>query len=402
MGKRFAWCHDGESKNGEFSLEANDFTGGDFKKWSLQRWKVIGEHEIVVDDGNDGNKHHLVFNCEHTGFFVAGSRQRGYMEDQNFQSPSGAGAPTSADTPDCKLYDSSGRFPVWIWWDFPNSAPATFQLNMRTWRKHIPEDKFDLHLLNPSNIRKFLPGLPEGFFKLYHAAKSDFLRAGLLAAHGGVYLDGDMLIMHDLDVIVKDLLDGKVDVMPYEGPGDHCPTSYTTNFMAGSKGNRLSSEWINITVRQMMQRCKLDESQNHREPVKVCCYQQNWCLRTECHVAWGDISHPPSLNSLPKGSVRIGCIPYSAGLSYTMSGEELFWKFVREPSDKKKHCWPAGDSDLICSRPVGPLPGFFNHHGHHLYNMLNGFAMEKKTGEDILSSDLVVGELYRRSLGLPT
>ena len=27
--------------------------------------------------------------------------------------------------------------------------------------------------------------------------------------HGGVYLDGDMLLSHDLDVIVADLLDGK-------------------------------------------------------------------------------------------------------------------------------------------------------------------------------------------------
>merc|ERR1719436_1953972 len=105
-------------------------------------------------------------------------------------------------------------------------------MNLRTWHRRIPTDKFVLFLVNQSNIQEFLPGLPKSFFNLYNAAKSDFLRASLLAAHGGVYLDGDMLLVHDLDVIVADMLSGKADFLPYEGPGDHCPRSYTTNFMA--------------------------------------------------------------------------------------------------------------------------------------------------------------------------
>merc|ERR550532_3901310 len=100
-----------------------------------------------------------------------------------------------------------------------------FRLNLRTWRKHLPKDKFALHLLDPSNIRRYLPGVPQAFFHLYHAAKSDFLRAALIAEHGGVYIDGDMMLSHDLDKVVGPLLRGEVDFLPYEGPGDKCPRS---------------------------------------------------------------------------------------------------------------------------------------------------------------------------------
>lgn len=407
MDKRFAWCHDGHNKNGEFILEAGKSVGGDFKRWNLRRWSARGPYEVAIDNGEGGNVHRLIFNCERTGFFVAHSVQRGYVEGRGFQSPDSAGAPSSATAPDCSVYDSGGvgaRTPVWVWWDFPRGVPPYFRMNLRTWRRRIPEDRFDLQLLNSSNIRRFLPGAPEGFFRLYPAAKSDFLRAGLLAVHGGVYLDGDMLLSHDLEEIVKDVLDGKVDFLPYEGPGDKCPESYTTNFMAAAKGNRLSSAWINATLTGMVQQCDLDESQNHREPVKVCCYQKDWCPRRECHVAWGDISRPPPVRTFPKDSIRIDCIPFRKGLAYTMSGEELYWTLSKEPTSKKRHCWPTGASDLTCSPPVGPLYGYFERHGHHLYNMLHGAEMgdgsDRRTDGDILKSNTVVAELYRRTLGI--
>jgi len=285
-------------------------------------------------------------------------------------------------------------------WDFPHELPPAFRMNLRTWKRHISKDKFELQLVNQSNIRRYLPGVPDSYFHLYHAAKADFMRAGLLAVHGGVYLDGDILLSVDLDVIVRQILDGTADVLPYEGPGDHCPKSYTTNFMAGVAGNRLSSQWINTTLRKMRQRCKLDESQNHREPVKVCCFQKSWCLRRECHVAWGDISHPPALEDMPKDSVRLNCVPFKNGFSTTLAGDELFWKFTDAPTNKKEHCWPVGDADLGCAAPVGKLSNFFEKQGHHLYNMLKGFALEKMTDEQILAGDMVVSELYRRSLGI--
>lgn len=405
--RSLAWCHDGNGKNGAFQLLKDGRTGGDFPNWGLKRWRPKGIHTVTVDNGEGDNVHTLTFNCEHTAFKVKSGAQRGYVEGLGFESAESAGAPSNDEDAVCeakrelaKWSPTPGKFPVWIMWDFQHGVPSGFRMNLRTWRRHIPQEKFDLQLVNQSNIKRYLPGIPESYFRLYPAAKADFMRASLLAVHGGVYLDGDILLSVDLDTIIKDVLEGKVDVMPYEGPGDHCPRSYTTNFMAGVRGNRLSSEWINTTMRKMRQRCKLDESQNHREPVPVCCHQSSWCLRKECHVKWGDISHPPALEQLPEGSVRLSCVPFKNGFSTTLAGDELFWKLADGPTDQRDNCWPDGGTGIKCTSPVGHLPNFFEKQGHHLYNMLKGFSLEKMSDEEILASNMVVGELYRRSLGL--
>jgi len=393
-GQRFVWCHDGRSGNGQFVLKADGSTGGDFQKWDLHRWKVVGDRQVSVTKLDGSNEHRLVFNCELTGFAVVGRRQRGFLDGQGFRSPDGARAPHSAEESlscNTTVYKPS-RIPVWVWWDWKDKIPTMFRLNLRTWEQHIPKDKFELHLLSPSTIHRFLPGIPEAFFRLYHAAKSDFLRAALIAVHGGVYLDGDMLLSHDLSLAVADLLEDKVDVLPYEGPGDHCPGSYTTNFMAGKKGNALSKQWIEITLHQMVQTCSLPESENHREPVKVCCYQKDWCPRNECHVAWGDISHPPT----DVKDARLGCIKFNRGFSSTMTGQELFWTFAKEKG--RARCWldPQAPADLVCDKAY--LKDFWLRNGHHLYNMLNGYQVGSKSEEAVLAGDTVVAELYRRSL----
>lgn len=159
----------------------------------------------------------------------------------------------------------------------------------------------------------------------------------------------------------------------------------------------------------MVHKCSLPEKENHREPVKVCCYNKDCAPRGECHVAWGDISHPPTLKELPPNSVKLGCIPNKEGLSATMTGSELFWKFGNGPVEKTTgdfHCWRAGatNSDLECRREGKKeyLGNFWNRHGHHLYNMLQGGKLDDagKTEEAILASKLVVGELYRIGFGL--
>jgi len=59
---------------------------------------------------------------------------------------------------------------------------------------------------------------------------------------------------------------------------------------------------------------------------------------------------------------------------------------------------PLPSTGLDCSAPVGKLSNFFEKQGHHLYNMLKGFALEKMSDEEILNGDMVVSELYRRAL----
>ncbi|CAD7960176.1 unnamed protein product [Amoebophrya sp. A25] len=78
------------------------------------------------------------------------------------------------------------------------------RLNIETWKKHLTvadaksgriyvEPK--IHLLNDRNMRKFIPDLPEEYFRLpYSAAKSDAMRYAVLYWLGGIYMDTDILL----------------------------------------------------------------------------------------------------------------------------------------------------------------------------------------------------------------
>lgn len=60
-------------------------------------------------------------------------------------------------------------------------------LNIKSWAKHNPHMK--IVLLNDSNVKEYIPDMPEEFFKMpYQAAKSDVIRAGSIYHHGGLYV----------------------------------------------------------------------------------------------------------------------------------------------------------------------------------------------------------------------
>merc|ERR1712083_1172962 len=101
-----------------------------------------------------------------------------------------------------------------------------------------------------------------------------------------------------------------------------------------------------------------------------------------------------TLKELPSNSVRLDCIPNKEGLSATMTGSELFYKFgeKRVDSESDWHCWRMGpsNSDMECRKASKKdyLTNFFNRHGHHLYNMLQGGKLDAagSTEEQILAS----------------
>merc|ERR1719471_1195061 len=86
---------------------------------------------------------------------------RGQVVDlQRLAKVSHAGAASIGDG-----WDGVGKVPVWVWWDFQSGVPTAMRLNVRTWMAHMNPDKFELRLVNKSNIKTYVPDLPDAFFR---------------------------------------------------------------------------------------------------------------------------------------------------------------------------------------------------------------------------------------------
>lgn len=335
--------------------------------------------------------------------------------------------------------------PVWIWWEWTEALPTGYRMNLESWRKHAPSDKFQLHFLNQSNIHEYMPDMPKWFFKLYRVAQSDFVRSSLIANHGGVYFDGDFVLMQDLAVTLKPLLDGKVDTLTYlsgaKASKDHkpqalpdvdvnevqkCPNRFSTNFFAGRKGNALSVEWVKNVTARMGDRCKyFDKVWDEEKTNGVCCFHPDGTERKECHIPFGAIGDASAFranetlyreHSAAALDLRQGCINHEHGFAPTMTGQ-MYWRpLVAEPIDMVKMnqtkperytelkdktqelCWLEGETSLNCTAS-GAFPGFFARHGLHLFGCINGWALKQyKTNEELLTSGTVGAEIFRVAL----
>jgi len=95
VGKRFAWCHDGQERTGLISFESGGKTGEMAPAWTLSRWRVTGPFEVTMEAADGSNQHVLHFNEQLTGFYCEHSGQRGFVQGEGFYSADDAGAPSS-------------------------------------------------------------------------------------------------------------------------------------------------------------------------------------------------------------------------------------------------------------------------------------------------------------------
>ncbi|CAK0892657.1 unnamed protein product [Prorocentrum cordatum] len=321
------------------------------------------------------------------------------------------------------------RMHVWVMWDFPNGVPTTYRLNVRSWLRHANAEQFDLHLVNSTSIRDWLPDLPVEYDMLYQQAKSDFLRAAMLATYGGVYMDGDMILNEDLEIVFKELLSGEAEVMPYLFGAQACRKSFSTNFIAGSKGNRLSSGWYRRVLEKLNSTCRDwmkpgDNGASDGKNSYGCCYNPDGTRRKKCYISFGGIGDDSAHEVMrePGGQeVRVSCIPQDRGMAAEKNGcaGELLWKRllpgppagfalgegkrrpwgdVPKPDKKWEACWPGLGSDLECTQS-GIYRGFFGRVGYHLFNNINSDLLRGfETEEALLQSESVVAEIYRRAV----
>ncbi len=91
----------------------------------------------------------------------------------------------------------SNPFYVWVWLEYAQDVPRRMRLNFAALRRHVPAEA-TVVVLNASTVARWVV-LPPEFSRLRHkVAASDVARVALLATHGGLYLDADVLVAEPL------------------------------------------------------------------------------------------------------------------------------------------------------------------------------------------------------------
>ena len=172
---------------------------------------------------------------------------------------------------------AGGRLPVWVWYDYNASGPPRYvQLNLQALCRHTPASHFVVHFVNRTNVAQHVPDLPEAFWRLpTHVAFSDAARLGLLAHHGGLYLDTDFLVMRSLLPIV-DLLQ-RVQVVGYPVSPPHgnalssaaCAASghLSANFLASRANTTMFRRAWDLFRKLLPRQC----SRARARKVYICC-----------------------------------------------------------------------------------------------------------------------------------
>jgi len=343
---------------------------------------------------------------------------------------------------------------IYTYWEYDddNLRPWT-KLNVQSWLKHAPPGT-ELVLVNESNFHDLIPDAPEELFKLpYAACKSDVVRAAVLYHHGGLYLDTDFMVMKPLGTVFAKLEEGW-DVVAYgdsrDGHTGKCKAnSFTSNFMAARKGNVVSGTWWENIKLKLSRTCDFGEYNQE----KVCCHEAFAERQPEqCHIPWGHLEwlkNPASdpdvhrwnakPNPSPNGEsgpgvdailaavergnakskqlppdARIFCFEGREGFAPHQNGE-IFWQKwdsnARATStdaarmdeyDVRFQCHEEDNGDLNCSKgnwgdSKAVFRNFFGRTAYHLF--FSTGARQKDTPEEALSSDWLLAEFLRRSLG---
>merc|ERR1719191_1328206 len=260
------------------------------------------------------------------------------------------------------------KTPVWVLYSFTEqNKNSLIELNVKALRQHMG-NKFELHLVNETNERQLVPDLPEEYFRLPDfGARSDAMRAALLANHGGIYLDGDVLIMQDLSVFGQRLANN--DVVAYTTEGQDCSKGhFSSNAMGSRKNNKMFIGWWNMVKTALKQKCEFVEKDDLKNG--VCCYDPAGKSR-RCHVNWGGLGETlghaelkkllaePSDKKTPnKNNFKISCLQEKSymGLAPDPQGKILWRKLTAPPrqgenqkcSGNECPCWepprkPLGD-----------------------------------------------------------
>ena len=136
---------------------------------------------------------------------------------------------------------------IWIYWENinRNNNPTYIKLCFDTMKKHLGT-KYNLIFLNEKTVKNYLPDLRGDFNNLKVAQKVDYYRIALLYKYGGIWIDADIIVMRDFDMIFQKLDEG-YDYVGFGCTGYECTYGYfrPSNWVMGArKGSILMAKCL--------------------------------------------------------------------------------------------------------------------------------------------------------------
>lgn len=308
-------------------------------------------------------------------------------------------------------------------------------------------------MLNTSTLPLHVPLPPEYDRMPDQARASDIARLALLATHGGIYIDADVLVAAPLIKVVE-LLE-KHEHITYLSPGQSCRAGvFSSNFIASQPNTTLwRLAWLRLQ-QQLRRSCTGRRPQTK----EICCYTHAHAPLSPCHTPWALtdlIVHPVATELAHKEGLSMHCLDDTLSLTPMcfaspahFSGTEaacinylhihtaplghtpLASSWPRQRLQKRGDGWNCGEcfhtlprrrrggerkpnATIMCFRRKGDhlecrnqrnkrarAEHYFSRLAYHLFGSVNGATFAKF--DQIESSPLAVAALYRRALSLPS
>lgn len=157
---------------------------------------------------------------------------------------------SSAGAPEVPPPGSPPVTNVWMYWeDVPGSSCPDYLLLCRQTIEHHLGPAMDLHLLDRSSVRSWLPDLNEEVWERLPAPvqRSDYARTRLIHRHGGLWIDADCIVLRPLGAVTAYLAEH--DLVSW---GDDLQGRFFNNLFAARPGAPLLAEWIELQDRVLL------------------------------------------------------------------------------------------------------------------------------------------------------
>lgn len=268
---------------------------------------------------------------------------------------------------------SDQRCNIFAFWNYPHGPPPFVKLILETWRRHTHGLCKEPILLRPSNVKTYVPDLPDEYAKVYSQAQSDLVRYAVLHRHGGIYLDTDVLVAKDLSPIITEI--ANYDLISYETEGQNCTQlgTFSSNIMAGRKGSKVHGAIWEAQKNALARLCSNSTK--------------------SCQVGWAQLGERVSHKVLHDMQQAV-TEPSSEPRVLCYGGQESFVprNFLGFLVQKKKLSSSLEKWKLL-NEPA-PLD-------RRMYHMFNSavVGMSKLGRDELLDPSTLVGTLFHRSLG---
>lgn len=132
----------------------------------------------------------------------------------------------------------SNKNNVFAFWESDSEMPAYLKLCMQTWHKNIPNCK--IHIVNYRNLESYIGSTYnlEVLKKIPLAMQSDIISVAILEKYGGLFLDVDCIVTHDLFEIFDTISMNKLIAFGNSHKEIHLSVLYCR-----SPNNKLIKKW---------------------------------------------------------------------------------------------------------------------------------------------------------------